>query len=84
MALAPSLSSSPEVTVVAYSCYFVRVDHAPMLQTIESDEGGEAITQATTLSYARPEHFGIEVWKDTRLLARVSKSKSAELQQRAS
>jgi hypothetical protein len=75
----PSFASSLEDKVVAYRCYFERVDHVPTLETIECDQDGEAITHATSLLDARPEHWGMEVWKDARLLARISRNKSPDM-----
>jgi hypothetical protein len=64
--------------MAAYKCYFMRGDTAPALQTIECDRDGEAINHATSLLDATREHYSIEIWKDTRLLARVVKGASIE------
>lgn len=60
----------------------MRGDSAPALQTIECDQDGEAINYATALLDAKPEHYGIEIWKDSRLLARVAKGVSNEQHRR--
>jgi hypothetical protein len=70
--------------MVAYRCYFVRSNSAPMLQTIECDQDVAAITQATMLLHSKPDHVGIEIWKGMRLLARISRGRSLEHQSRAS
>ena len=64
--------------MAAYKCYFLRGVSAPALQTIECDLDGEAINHATSLLDAKPEHYGIEIWKDALLLARVVKGASIE------
>jgi hypothetical protein len=63
--------------VAAYRCFLTRGQHVPDLRTIECDHDGEAVVRATMLLDADTEHSGIEVWKDTRLLARVAKSRPA-------
>ena len=64
--------------MAAYKCYFSRGVNVPTLQTIECDQDGEAITRATTLLESMPAHLGImEIWKETRLLARVSRARSS-------
>jgi hypothetical protein len=74
----PSYSDSGEGYMAAYRCFFMRGGSAPALQTIECDLDGQAINHATSLLDAKPEHYGIEIWKDTRLLARVTKGASNE------
>jgi hypothetical protein len=64
--------------MAAYKYYFLRGDGAPAFQTIECDLDGQAINLATSLLDAKPEHHGIEIWKDRRLLARVAKGISNE------
>jgi hypothetical protein len=66
--------------VAAYRCFLTRGWHVPDLRTIECDHDGEAIVRATMLLNADPEHWGIEVWKDALLLARVSKSRTLSQQ----
>jgi hypothetical protein len=61
--------------MTAYRCFLTRGQHLPDFRTIECDHDGEAIVRATMLLDADPEHWGIEVWKDARLLARVAKSR---------
>jgi hypothetical protein len=61
--------------MAAYKCYLTRGQHVPAFQTIECDHDSEAIARATALLDAEPEHWGIEIWKDARLLARVSKAR---------
>ena len=67
-----------EVKVALYKCYLERLDHAPTLQTIECNHDRDAITQATTLLDTKPEHWGVEIWKEDRLLARVSRSRQPD------
>lgn len=69
--------------MAGYQCYFVRVDRAPTFEAIECDQDGEAITRATALLDTKAEHWGVEIWKDALLLARVSRGRSSEHQQRA-
>ena len=69
--------------MAAYKCYFLRGDSAPALQTIECNLDGEAINHATSLLDAKPEHSSIEIWKDMRLLARVTKGVSYEQHHRS-
>ena len=64
--------------MAAYKCYFLRSNSAPAVQTIEWDLDGEAINHATSLLDTKPEHYSIQTWKDTRLLARVVKGVSTE------
>ena len=61
--------------MAAYRCFLTRGQHVPDLRTIECDHDGEAIVRATMLLDGEREHWGIEVWKDARLVARVSKSR---------
>lgn len=67
--------------MVAYRCFLTRGQHVPDFRTIECDHDSEAIVQATTLLDTDPEHSGIEVWKDARLLARVAKARQDTLAQ---
>jgi hypothetical protein len=69
----PSRRDSREGNMAAYRCFFMRSDNAPALQTIECDQDRDAINHATSLLDAMPEHYGIEIWKEMRLLARVTK-----------
>lgn len=62
--------------MATYQCYFVRGDYVPKLQTIECDQDGEAVKQATRLLNMNPEHIGLELWRDTLLLARISRGSS--------
>jgi len=64
--------------MVAYRCYFARVDLSPMLQTVECDQDGDAIARATALLYTKPKHSSVEVWKDALLVARVARSRSPQ------
>ena len=66
--------------MAAYKCFLTRGQHVPDLQTIECDHDGEAIVRATMLLDADPERSGIEIWKDTLLLARVSKGRTRHRQ----
>ena len=70
--------------MAAYKCYFMCGDSAPALQIIECQLDGEAINHATSLLDAKPAHYSIEIWKDTRLLARVVKGISIEQHHRTS
>jgi hypothetical protein len=74
----PSYRDSGEGNMAAYKCYFSRGGSVPALHTIHCDLDGEAINLATSLLDAEPEHYGIEIWKDARLLARVTKGASHE------
>jgi hypothetical protein len=64
--------------MVAYRCYFARVDLSPTLQTVECDQDGDAIAQATALLYTKPKHLSVEIWKDTLLVARIARSRSLQ------
>jgi hypothetical protein len=64
--------------MVAYTCYFLRGESAPALQTIECKLDDEAINHATSLL---DQHYSIEIRKDTRLLARATKGASTEQHQ---
>ena len=64
--------------MVVYQCYFARVDLSPTLQTVECDQDGDAIDQATALLYENPKHYSVEIWKDALLLARIARSRSPQ------
>ena len=68
--------------MAVYKCYFSRGDGVPTLQTIECDLDGQAITAATLLLDAKPEHRSLDIWKEARLLARVVKGASVEQRER--
>jgi hypothetical protein len=69
--------------MTTYRCYFGHGENAPRVQTIECDQDGEAVEKAARLLDSTPEHFGLEVWKDSRLLARLSRGKLPASQDRA-
>jgi len=61
--------------MAAYQIHFARIDHPPMVQTIQCEQDGDAITHATTLLDSKPMHWGVEIWKDALLLARVARGR---------
>jgi len=64
--------------MVAYQCFFARMDLSPTLQTVECDRDADAIDRATALLYENPKHSSVEIWKDALLLARVARSMSPQ------
>ena len=61
--------------MTSYQIHFARLDYPPMVLMIECEQDGEAITHATALLDSKHEHWGVEIWKDTLLLARVARGK---------
>lgn len=57
--------------MTTYRCYFMSGEHAPVLEILECDEDTDVIFKAAALLNSKPEHQGIEIWKDARLVARV-------------
>ena len=64
-----------EASLADYLCYFSRGDLAPVLHAIECDHDGEAITRGAALLDKMPAELGLEIWRDSLLLARVTRAR---------